>query len=142
MPRGTRRLSSAKTTKGTIRRVRLAELSRREVANGEDRVAQLCTLVSQFSGYGTQTAIWIQKLTEMGHEVIVSAYWGLSGSPSEWNGITILPGFGQAYCSASLSQHCKAVNPDLVITLGDIWVLDPNLLKALPVAHWVPCDCR
>ena len=23
------------------------------------------------SGYGTQTAIWIQKLTEMGHEVIV-----------------------------------------------------------------------
>ena len=60
----------------------------------------------------------------MGHEVIVSAYWGLSGAPTQWNGITILPGFGANYCSTSLSQHCKAVQPDLVITLGDVWVLD------------------
>ena len=61
------------------------------------------------SGYGQQTAIWIQKLTEMGHEVLVSSYWGLSGAPTQWNGITILPGFGANYCSGSLSQHCKAV---------------------------------
>jgi len=94
------------------------------------------------SGYGTQTAIWIQKLKEMGHDVVVSAYWGLSGAPTNWNGIPILPGFGHGYCSASLSQHCKAVNPDLVITLGDVWVLDAQLLKEMPVAHWLPSDCR
>ena len=78
----------------------------------------------------------------MGHEVIVSAYWGLSGAPTQWNGITILPGFGANYCSTSLSQHCKAVQPDLVITLGDVWVLDHNLLREMPVAHWLPSDCR
>lgn len=94
------------------------------------------------SGYGTQTAIWIKKLTEMGHEVIVSSYWGLSGSPTQWNGITILPGFGQGYCSTSLGQHCRAINPDLVITLGDVWVLDANVLQEIPVAHWLPADCR
>ena len=94
------------------------------------------------SGYGTQTAIWIQELTKMGHEVLVSAYWGLSGAPTQWNGITILPGFGANYCSTSLSQHCKAVQPDLVITLGDVWVLDHNLLREMPVAHWLPSDCR
>lgn len=94
------------------------------------------------SGYGTQTAIWIQKLMEMGHEVMVSSYWGLSGSHTQWNGITILPGYGANYCSASLGQHAKMFDPDLVITLGDVWVLDPGILKKLPVAHWLPCDCR
>ena len=78
----------------------------------------------------------------MGHEVIVSSYWGLTGAMTEWNGIPILPGFGHAYCSGSLAQHAAAVNPDLVITLGDIWVLDPNALRGLPIAHWEPGDCR
>src|SRR5260370_29765228 len=78
----------------------------------------------------------------MGHEVIVSSYWGLSGAPTQWNGITILPGFGGSYCSTSLFEHSRVVQPDLVITLGDVGVLDPNLLKQLPVAHWLASDCR
>jgi glycosyltransferase involved in cell wall biosynthesis len=94
------------------------------------------------SGYGTQTAIWIQKLKEMGHEVTVSSYWGLSGASTTWNDIPILPGYGQAYCSTSLYQHAQAIKPDLVITLGDVWVTDPSLLSQLPIAHWLPADCR
>jgi glycosyltransferase involved in cell wall biosynthesis len=94
------------------------------------------------SGYGQQTAIWTQKLKEMGHEVILSTYWGLNGAPMEWNGMPILPGFGGSYCSPSLQQHCKHADPDLVITLGDIWVKDPGVLSGLPVAHWLPADCR
>ena len=94
------------------------------------------------SGYGQQTAIWTKKLIEMGHEVVISSYWGLNGSPTEWNGIPVLPGYGNSYCSGSLGQHARALNPDIVITLGDIWVLDPNILRELPVAHWLPGDCR
>ena len=94
------------------------------------------------SGYGQQTALWTKKLKEMGHEVVISSYWGLSGSPTAWNGITVLPGFGANYCSPSLHQHAQHVQPDAIITLGDIWVLDANLLKELPIAHWLPADCR
>lgn len=94
------------------------------------------------SGYGTQTAIWIRKLTEMGHDVYVSSYYGLSGAPTEWNGIPVLPGFGQNYCSPSMREHARRINPDLVITLGDIWVQDPGVLRELPIAHWLPSDCR
>jgi len=94
------------------------------------------------SGYGTQTATWITKLTEMGHEITVSSFWGLTGSPTSWNGITILPGFGANYCSPSLLEHAKRIRPDLIITLGDIWVLDPNIVGQLPIAHWLPSDCR
>jgi glycosyltransferase involved in cell wall biosynthesis len=78
----------------------------------------------------------------MGHEVIVSSYWGLMGSPTQWEGITILPGYGANYCSTSLGGHCQMIKPDLVVTLGDIWVLDPGILRQYPVAHWLPSDCR
>jgi glycosyltransferase involved in cell wall biosynthesis len=94
------------------------------------------------SGYGTQTALWARKLTDMGYEVVISSYWGLSGAPTQWNGITVMPGFGSHYCSTSLAQHAKMFNPDLVITLGDVWVLDASLLRGLPIAHWLPADCR
>jgi glycosyltransferase involved in cell wall biosynthesis len=94
------------------------------------------------SGYGQQTAIWVRRLREMGHEVTISSYWGLSGSPTGWEGITVLPGYGHSYCSASLGQHAQVIRPDLVITLGDVWVLDPQVLRGLPLAHWLPCDCR
>lgn len=94
------------------------------------------------SGYGQQTALWTLKLRDMGHEVFLSTYWGLNGSPTQWNGITVLPAFGGNYSSPSLRQHARHIGPDLVITLGDVWVMDPNVLKELPVAHWLPADCR
>ncbi len=78
----------------------------------------------------------------MGHEVVISNFWGMSGAATSWNGITVLPGFGGSYCSPSLQQHSRRVNPDLVITLGDVWVLDPAVIRELPVAHWLPSDCR
>jgi glycosyltransferase involved in cell wall biosynthesis len=78
----------------------------------------------------------------MGHEVFISTFWGLAGAPTAWDGITVLPGFGGQYSSPSLGQHAKHLNPDLVITLGDVWVTDPNLLRELPLAHWLPSDCR
>jgi glycosyltransferase involved in cell wall biosynthesis len=94
------------------------------------------------SGYGTQTAIWTQELQRLGHEVIISTYWGIQGGATQWNGMTILPGYGQQYCSTSLYQHAKAYNPDLVVTLGDVWVTNPDLFRELPIAHWLPADCR
>lgn len=94
------------------------------------------------SGYGTQTAIWTQKLKEMGHDVSISCYWGIQGGATQWNGIPVYPGFGNSYCSTSLQQHSRVINPDLIITLGDVWVMDPNILRELPVAHWLPSDCR
>ena len=94
------------------------------------------------SGYGTQCALWTRKLRDMGHDVLISTYWGLSGSPTTWDGITVLPGFGSHHCSTSLQQHAKHIGPDLVLTLGDVWVMNPDVLRELPVAHWLPEDAR
>lgn len=94
------------------------------------------------SGYGSQTLVWTRELKRLGHEVTISTYWGIQGGATQWEGMTVLPGFGPNYCSTSLYQHAKNFTPDLIITLGDIWVMDANLLRELPVAHWLPADCR
>jgi glycosyltransferase involved in cell wall biosynthesis len=78
----------------------------------------------------------------MGHEVFLSAFWGLAGMVTQYDGITVLPGFGGNYCSPSLQQHARHINPDLVISLGDGWVLDAAVLAELPAALWLPSDCR
>ena len=94
------------------------------------------------SGYGTQCALWTRKLKDMGHTVFISTYYGLNGAPTQWNGITVLPAFGANYSSPALHQHAKHLDPDLVIDLGDLWVMDAGLLRELPMAHWLPSDCR
>ena len=95
-----------------------------------------------YSGYGTQCALWSRKFRDMGHDVLISTYWGLQGAPTTWDGITVLPAFGGSYSSPSLQQHARHIGPDLVLTLGDVWVMDPAVLRELPVALWLPADCR
>ena len=36
------------------------------------------------TGYGTQTALWVPRLAELGHEIAISAFHGLQGSPIPW----------------------------------------------------------
>ena len=63
------------------------------------------------SGYGTQCAIWTKKLREMGHEVFISVFWGLNGAPTQWDGITVLPGFGANYSSPVAAAARAARRP-------------------------------
>ena len=89
-----------------------------------------------------QTGIWIQELTKMGHEVVVSS---LLGSRREHDPVERdhdSPWLRARVLHRVIVSALQGVNPDLVITLGDIWVLDPNLLREMPVAHWLPGDSR
>jgi glycosyltransferase involved in cell wall biosynthesis len=55
----------------------------------------------------------------------------------------VLPGCtaSDVYGAELLAGHVADQRADLVITLTDIWVMDPTKLKPLPVAHWMPVDC-
>ena len=73
----------------------------------------------------------------------MSAFFGLAGSPTEWHGAKVLCSTypGDPYGAAILPEHFRREKCDLIITLCDIWVLDPLGLRGLPVAHWLPVDC-
>jgi len=97
------------------------------------------------SGYGKQCAHLVRTLQSLGHEVVVSAFCGLTGSPIDWNGTTVLPSGMYEYGVDVLLPHMQNVQPDLTVALMDVWKLGP-LADALcaqpsPVAAWVPVDC-
>lgn len=95
------------------------------------------------SGYGRQTALLLRVLRELEHEAAVSAFYGLSGGPMEWDGHLVLPAGRQAYGVDMLPEHADAWRADLVITLMDFWQLAPitEQLQSMNVAAWLPVDC-
>ena len=89
-----------------------------------------------------QTAVWVPRIVKLGHEVVISAYYGLHGSPMLWGNITILPGYNHLYGDDIINARVRNENADLLITLMDIWVITPANIKDYNVAHWIPIDCE
>jgi glycosyltransferase involved in cell wall biosynthesis len=97
------------------------------------------------TGYGAQTNLLANKLHEAGHEVGVLAFYGLHGAALNWNGYIIYPGgahpYGNDVFLPRVTQHFQGdLRAGLVITLIDVWVLDPAALSQTNVACWTPVD--
>ena len=85
----------------------------------------------------------VPRLASLGHEVGISAFCGVMGATSGWEGFPVFPGGLDAYGGDVLPGHAKAFRADVVLTLLDAWVLDPGMIAGLgvPVACWIPVDC-
>lgn len=95
------------------------------------------------TGYGNQTALFAPRLQKLGHDVAISAFYGLQGSILEWNGIRVYPGGSDGYGNDVMSEHAEHWfdgEPGIIITLVDAWVMDAAKLSRLPVACWAPVD--
>jgi glycosyltransferase involved in cell wall biosynthesis len=94
------------------------------------------------SGYGIQTKQAIRRLKAAGHEVAVAANFGLHGTQFEWEGIPIFPGGKDKYSNDVAPGHAKlwSGQSGWVITLYDVWGLEPSYWDGLRVASWVPID--
>ncbi len=92
------------------------------------------------SGYGQQTGLFSQLLKQAGHEVIVSAFFGIQGAELTANGIRHLPRGLDPWGNDVLPLHYETFKPDVLLTLIDIWVLRPEVLAKVPVTAWTPVD--
>jgi glycosyltransferase involved in cell wall biosynthesis len=94
--------------------------------------------------------MWVPRIASLGHEVIISAYWGLNGSSTNWtaDGSTsylVLPPGQDLYGNDILAEHCKRMRIEAVITLMDAWVLNRDMVRGLakdgiPLLAWMPVD--
>lgn len=94
------------------------------------------------TGYGTQTALFARKLAEK-YELAISAFYGVEGGVIPWHGIPILPAANPSgYGNDTIREHLSVFGDQdaLVVTLMDVWVLDPNVWAGLNLASWVPVD--
>jgi len=91
------------------------------------------------TGYGQQTALFAPRLRDLGHDVALSAWWGLNGSALEFEGMPVYPA-DQKWGNVVLPGYAKRHQADLVIALMDAWVLAPEVMRDLPLAVWTPVD--
>ncbi len=96
------------------------------------------------TGYGNQTALFVPRLDQH-HDVAVSSFYGLEGKAISWHGIPVLPGSGGTFGNESLPGHANAYfdgdpRAGLVLTLMDVWVLDPEVFAKHNTVSWCPVD--
>lgn len=96
------------------------------------------------TGYGQQTAAFTPMVAEH-FDLTISSYYGIEGAPILWNGIQVLPGLSGEVGNRSLPAHARFkfggdLRGGLVVTLMDVWVLDPSIVEQMNVASWVPVD--
>lgn len=106
------------------------------------------------SGYGQQTATFTKRLAAQGHELAISAYYGLMGAKMNWQGITCYPAYAKSYGGDVIIPHAidwfgkgekgldfrDVADRGIIITLGDVWTFEQPLLSQMNVASWVPID--
>jgi len=96
------------------------------------------------SGYGGQTAIWTRELRKLGHDVAISANWGLGGAGIEWEGMRVYPSddaWGNRTLRAFARRHGEGDERQCqVISLMDVWTLDHRMLAGMRLASWCPVD--
>lgn len=97
------------------------------------------------TGYGQQTAAFLPLLREQGHDIAVSAFYGLQGAPMTWEGFTCYPGGAEPYGNDVLSSHALHwlggnAAAGAIILLCDAWVITTPSLRFFTVGAWVPVD--
>jgi len=95
------------------------------------------------TGYGNQTGLFTPPLAEH-FDLAISSFYGLSGARLRYGDITIYPGVEGDWGNQTLPMHAErffgGLRDGLVVTLMDVWVLDPAVIRQMNVACWVPVD--
>jgi glycosyltransferase involved in cell wall biosynthesis len=93
------------------------------------------------TGYGNQTGVFVPRLKALGHDVSVTAFHGLQGSVINWGDIPVYPNGFHPYGADVIGAHATNYGADIIITLMDIWVVEPeNIPPAIGWYPWFPID--
>lgn len=91
------------------------------------------------SGYGSQAALFLPRIQALGHEVACLANFGLQGTRTLWQDITVFPSKGTKDFEALRVWHDE-YRPDVVLSLMDVWPMKPRVWPDINVAAWTPVD--
>jgi glycosyltransferase involved in cell wall biosynthesis len=102
------------------------------------------------TGYGQATEALVNLLKREGADVAALSNYGHEGINStfrtEFGDIPLYARGNDVYSNdvaPAHHKHWKAVNakqPDLMITLYDVWVLNSKAYDSIPIASWTPID--
>jgi len=97
------------------------------------------------TGYGQQTGLFVPLLRDQGHQIAISAFWGLYGQPMNWEGFQVYPAGVDQFGNDVLTSHALHffegnAAAGAIITLMDMWVMKSPSLHLFTVGAWTPVD--
>lgn len=93
------------------------------------------------TGYGNQTRLFTPRLQAKGHNLAITAFYGLEAAVLHWNGIPVYPRGYQPYGQDIAGANAAHFKADVMISLMDAWVCEPqNYPKHIPWLAWFPVD--
>lgn len=90
------------------------------------------------TGYGNQTKLFVPRLQAAGHQMSITAFFGLQGGRANLGEIPIYPTFRHPYGQDVMQAHAAQERADVVLSLLDIWVVGAQL--STPWYPWFPID--
>jgi len=92
------------------------------------------------TGYGNQTALFAPRIQKLGHGIAISCLYGLEGGTLQTeDGIRLLPRYCHPYGVDIAGEHAERMGADVILTLIDAWVMEPERWKK-PWVAWAPVD--
>lgn len=93
------------------------------------------------TGYGNQTKTFVERIRDLGHEMSITAFWGLTGSILNFNNIQVYPRVFHPYGQDVAGINAMATQSDIMISLLDAWVCKPeNYPEGVRWIPWFPID--
>ena len=92
------------------------------------------------TGYGNQTKLFVQRLQAEGHELGISAFYGLQGAILNLGPIPVYPKGMTDYGTDVLAAHATHFGADIAISLIDAWVMDAQQFSGIKWVPWFPVD--
>jgi glycosyltransferase involved in cell wall biosynthesis len=93
------------------------------------------------TGYGNQTRLFTPRIKALGHDVTISALYGLDGAPMDVNGIMVYPKAHHPWGMDIVNAHAVHSKADCIISLIDLWACAPSRFHK-PWFPWFPVDCE
>ena len=94
------------------------------------------------TGYGNQTKLTVPRLRNLGHELSISAFYGTQGGVTAFDGMMVYPQCKHPYGQDVIGAHAEHAHADVIITLMDAWVVQPeNIPSNIEWHPYFPIDC-
>lgn len=88
------------------------------------------------SGYGQQAAELLPLIRDEGYPLAICNFFGSTGGKFILDGIINYPVINHTFGSDALVHHARDFKADVVFSLQDVWVLNPQDLQH--VTRWIP----
>lgn len=91
------------------------------------------------SGYSNQTRLFAPRLADLCDLALLTTY-GLHGGSLDWHGLKVYPGGADPFANDAIPLAAKDWQADIVITLKDTFVFNPQAFQGLRWCPLVPVD--